>query len=229
VKRTGRILIVLTSHDRLGETGRPTGFYLPEAAHPWHEFIAAGYTIDLVSPAGGKPPMDGVDTSDPLQRAFLDDPAMTDQLGHTLRPDEVDAADYDAVFFAGGHGTMWDFRGNAALAAIGRDVYEAGGVVAAVCHGPAGIVDITLSNGRPLVDGRRVAAFTNDEERAVGLTNIVPYLLQDALEERGATHDGGANFAAHVIVDGRLVTGQNPASAAGTAKAAVEVLDGRGA
>jgi putative intracellular protease/amidase len=150
---------------------------------------------------------------------------MSAQLGHTLRPDEVDAADYDAVFFAGGHGTMWDFRQNTTLAAIGRDVYEAGGVVAAVCHGPAGIVDITLSDGRPLVEGRRVAAFTNDEEQAVGLTKVVPFLLQDALEERGATHVGAANFTAHVIVDGRLVTGQNPASAAGTGKATVEVLD----
>lgn len=222
--RTGKVLLVLTSHDRLGDTGRSTGFYLPEAAHPWRELAAAGYAVDLISPAGGKPPIDGADLDDPVQQAFLDDPAMSEQLADTRRPEAVDAAAYDAIFFAGGHGTMWDFRGNPALAALASHVYEAGGVVGAVCHGPAGLVDVTLSDGRPLVAGKRVAAFTNDEERAAGLTDVVPFLLADALTERGATHDTAPEFTEHVVVDGRLVTGQNPASAAAAGRAVAEAL-----
>jgi putative intracellular protease/amidase len=224
VTRTGKILLVLTSHDRLGDTGRSTGFYLPEAAHPWHELTAAGYSVDLISPAGGKPPIDGADLDDPVQRAFLDDPAMSEQLADTRRPEAVDAAAYDAIFFAGGHGTMWDFRGNATLAGLASDIYQAGGVVGAVCHGPAGLVDVTLADGSPLVAGKRVAAFTNAEERAVGLTDVVPFLLADALTERGAKHEPAPEFTEHVVVDGRLVTGQNPASAAAAGRAVAEVL-----
>ncbi|MFO7252064.1 MAG: type 1 glutamine amidotransferase domain-containing protein [Actinomycetes bacterium] len=219
-----RALIVLTSHGELGDTGRSTGFYLPEVAHPWKVFVEAGLTVDLVSVQGGEPPMDGHDPSDPVQQRFLADPEMSAKLKNTPKPGEVDPSRYGIVLYAGGHGVMWDFPGNAELAALGRQVYEQGGVVAAVCHGPAGLVDLTLSDGSHLVAGKRVAAFTNDEEAAVGLTEVVPFLLADRLTERGATHVPAPNFAANVVVDGRLVTGQNPASATGVAEAAVKAL-----
>ncbi|HEU4537166.1 MAG TPA: type 1 glutamine amidotransferase domain-containing protein, partial [Polyangiaceae bacterium] len=142
----------------------------------------------------------------------------------SLRPDQVDPAAYDAVFYAGGHGTMWDFPDDAALARIAAAVYERGGVVAAVCHGPAGLVNVKLSSGEWLVAGREVAAFTNDEERAVGLAEVVPFLLADRLVERGARHRPAPNFQANVVVSGRLVTGQNPASARGVGDAIVALL-----
>jgi putative intracellular protease/amidase len=219
-----RALIVLTSHGELGDTGRPTGFYLPEAAHPWRVFTDAGMRVDLVSVRGGKPPVDGVDLADPVQHAFLDDPGMAGQLADTPKPGELDPSDYDVVFYAGGHGAMWDFAGNGELAALARRVYEDGGVVAAVCHGPAGLVDLTLSDGSYLVAGKRVAAFTGAEEAAVGLTEVVPFPLASTLVERGAEHVPSPDFQVQVVTDGRLVTGQNPASAAGVAEAVVAVL-----
>ncbi len=224
---TRSILIALTSHGTLGDTGRGTGFYVGEAAHPWKVFTDAGYTVDLVSVAGGTPPQDGLDPEDPIQQEFLADERVAAQLAATRTPADVDPADYDAIFFAGGHGTMWDFPDDTRLAALARDVYEGGGVVSAVCHGPAALVDLTLSDGTPLVDGRRVSSFTDDEEAAVGLADVVPFLLQTRLEERGAKHSGAPNFAAHVVRDGRLVTGQNPASATGVAEAVLEALADR--
>ncbi|MFJ1787052.1 type 1 glutamine amidotransferase domain-containing protein [Streptomyces anulatus] len=224
MSRTSKILIALTSHDRLGYTGRSTGFYLPEAAHPWKVFTDAGYAVDLVSVRGGKPPVDGADTSDPIQRAFLDDARIAAQLAATPRPQDIDAAEYVAILYVGGHGTMWDFPDDKVLAGLARDIYEADGVVAAVCHGPAGLVSITLSDGTHLVNGKNVAAFTNREEAAVGLTDVVPFLLQSVLEERGAKHTGARDFEAHVVVDGRLVTGQNPASATGVGEGVVKAL-----
>ncbi|MEV5546010.1 type 1 glutamine amidotransferase domain-containing protein [Streptomyces sp. NPDC052309] len=221
---TKKILIALTSHDHLGDTGSPTGFYLPEAAHPWKVFTDAGYEVDLVSVKGGEPPMVGVDPADPVQNAFLADDRISGRLKATPRPQDVDPAQYDAIFYAGGHGTMWDFPDDTTLARVARDIYEGGGVVAAVCHGPAALVNLTLSDGTYLVAGKEVAAFTNDEESAVGLTGVVPFALQTRLEERSAKHSGAADFTAHVVVDGRLVTGQNPASSTGVAEAVLEIL-----
>jgi putative intracellular protease/amidase len=222
-KRDKKILIVVTSHDDLGGAGK-TGFYVPEVAHPWHVFSQAGYQVDLVSPLGGEPPQDGVDLEDPIQRAFLDDEEMARQLADTRRPDEVDPDDYAAILYAGGHGTMWDFPDNTVLSGLARDIYEANGVVAAVCHGPAALVNITLSDGSYLVDGKQISVFTNEEEAAVGLTEVVPFLLQTTLEQRGARNVGAANFQAQVSVDERLVTGQNPASAAPVAEQVLAVL-----
>jgi putative intracellular protease/amidase len=222
---TRKILIALTSHGELGSTGRSTGFYLPEAAYPWKAFTDAGYTVDLVSVQGGRPPMDGIDPSDPVQQAFLDDPQMSVKLENTPRPDQVNPTDYDAILYAGGHGAMWDFPDSTRLAEIARDIYESNGVVAAVCHGPAGLVNIVLSDGRYLVDGKEVAAFTNDEEAAVGLTEDVPFLLQTRLEQRGAKHSGAPNFQPWVVRDGRLVTGQNPASTTDVAVQVLTILD----
>ncbi|MGF1662883.1 MAG: type 1 glutamine amidotransferase domain-containing protein [Kineosporiaceae bacterium] len=221
---TRRILLVLTSHDRIGDTGRPTGFYVSEAAHPWLALTERGHTVDVLSVAGGRPPMDGLDPADPVQRRFLDDPAVREALGRTPAAADVDPAGYDAVMFAGGHGTMWDFPGSTPLQLITRDVWERGGVVAAVCHGPAALVDVRLSDGSFLVAGRRMAAFTDSEERAVGLDAVVPFLLSGTLAERGARLEAAADFQAQVVVDGRLVTGQNPASAPGVAAALAEAL-----
>ncbi|MEU6084051.1 type 1 glutamine amidotransferase domain-containing protein [Streptomyces sp. NPDC047108] len=220
-----KVLFALTSHDTLGETGRKTGFYLPEAAHPWKALTDAGFEVDLVSVQGGRPPMDGEEPSDAAQTDFLKDPRMAAQLDNTPRPEEITSGDYEAILFVGGHGTMWDFPLNAALTGVARDIYEAGGVVAAVCHGPAALVNLTLSDGTYLVDGKNVAAFTNSEEDAAGLTDQVPFALQSKLEQRGAKHTSAPDFQAHVVTDGRLVTGQNPASATGLGEALVTVLN----
>jgi putative intracellular protease/amidase len=215
-----RVLIALTSHGQLGDTGRGTGYYASEVAEPWAVFRTAGYEVDLVSVAGGSPPVDGRDDADPVQQAFF---ASAD-VDATLAPADADPAEYDAIYFAGGHGTMWDFTDDPGLASLAAGIYERGGVVGAVCHGPSALVNLRLSDGSYLVDGKRVAAFTNEEEAAVGLTEIVPFLLADALTARGAKHVPGAKFSEQVVVDGRLVTGQNPASARGTAEEIVKIL-----
>lgn len=205
-----KALLVLTSHDDLGGVRR-TGFHLGEAAHPWKELTDAGIEVHLASIDGGAAPVDGRDDDDPVQTEFLS--VMKDELENTRKLSDVQADDYDAVVFVGGHGTMWDFPRNDTVAALGRDIYENGGVVAAVCHGPAALIGMTLSDGTPLVRGRTLAAFTNAEEEAVGLTEVVPFLLQSELENLGATHTASDNFTEHVEVSDRLVTGQNPASA----------------
>jgi putative intracellular protease/amidase len=213
------ILLALTSHDDLGGR-RPTGFYVSEAAHPWRVFRNAGIAVDLVSVRGGRPPMDGFEGDDLTQREFVQLPDLA-----TTRPAaEVDAVGYDGIFYVGGHGTMWDFPDDAGLTRLGRDIYEAGGVVAAVCHGPSALVNLTLSDGTYLVDGKEVSAFTNAEEDAVHLTNVVPFLLQTALEDRGAKHVAAPNFECQVSVAERLVTGQNPASAKRAAEEVVRLL-----
>ncbi|WP_043631802.1 type 1 glutamine amidotransferase domain-containing protein [Nonomuraea candida] len=218
---TKRILIALTSHDDLGGVEK-TGYYVPEAAHPWEIFRKAGFEVDLASVRGGEPPQDGYDPADPVQAAFLAAPEPHD----TARLADVDASRYDAVLYAGGHGTMWDFPDDPDVIRIGREVYERGGVVAAVCHGPSALVNLTLSDGTHLVAGRRVAAFTNTEEELRGVTHVVPFLLADALVARGAEHVPGETWQAQVVVDGRLATGQNPASAGPLAERIVDLLDG---
>ena len=208
-----KILFVLTSHDQKGSTGQPTGFYLSEAAHPWAVLHDAGFAIDFASPKGGKAPMDGVDDIDAISRRFLDDPEVLQKIGDTLTPAQVRPEDYAAIFFVGGHGTMWDFPDDQGLALLGASIYEAGGVVGAVCHGPAALVNLKLSDGRYLIEGKRIAAFTDDEERAVELQAVVPFMLATTLQQRGAMHVAAPNWQANVVVDGQLVTGQNPASA----------------
>jgi putative intracellular protease/amidase len=215
-----RALIALTSHRQLGDTGRETGYYVGEAAEPWDEFRAAGWEVDLVSVAGGEPPVDGRDPDDRTQNEFL----ATAGVENTARAADVDPAGYDVIVFAGGHGTMWDFPGDPELARITASIYERGGVVAAVCHGPSALVDLKLSDGRQLIAGKRVAGFTNAEEAAVGLTDHVPFLLADRLTEAGAVHVPAPDFTEHVVVDGRLVTGQNPQSARALAKAVVGLV-----
>jgi len=214
------ILFVLTSHGQLGDTGRATGFWLAEAAHPWRTFTDAGYQVELASIRGGRSPIDGADSSDPVQRAFLDQVDLD-----AARPvGSVDPAGYRAVLYIGGHGAMWDFPGNQAVTRIGAEVYAAGGVVAAVCHGPVGLLDIRVPDGSYLVDGKNLTSFSNAEEAEIGLTTVVPFLLQTALEQRGGRHTDAGIFAPHVVVDGRLVTGQNPPSSAGVAAEVIRLL-----
>lgn len=223
-----RILFVLTSHDRKGPVdaaeAAPSGFYLSEVTHPHKVLTEAGYAVDFVSPKGGKTHVDGFDLDDPVNAAFWNDAALRSATETTLAPSQVDPDAYAAVFYAGGHAAMWDLPGNAELAAIAARIYERGGVVAAVCHGPAGLMNLKLSDGRYLVAGKDVSAFTNDEERAVGLYDTVPFLLADALQERGARHVPAPNFQAQVVVSDRLVTGQNPASAKRVAEAMLRLL-----
>lgn len=220
-----RILIATTSHAEKGHTGQKTGAYLPEVAHPWDVFTKAGYTVEFASVKGGPVPLDGVDDPDEISRAFVGGAALA-ALHASQKSDTVDPSRYDAIFFAGGHGTMWDLPGDPGFTALTARIFERGGVVAAVCHGPAALVEVKLSNGEYLVAGKDVSAFTNEEEEAVGLTKVVPFLLEDRLKARGARFVGAPKWRSQVVVSGRLVTGQNPASAAAVARSVVQVLAG---
>ena len=219
-----KVLFALTSHDKLGDTGRPTGAYLPEVAHPAKVFTDAGWTVEFVSVAGGRPPFDGVKPDDAITYAFLADPETNAKLDVTRTADQLNAADYGVIYFAGGHGTMWDFPDDEELATLAADIYALNGVVAAVCHGPAGLLGITTSDGTPLVAGKHVSSFTNEEEDAVGLSDVVPFHLESALIAKGALHSKGGNFAEFAVADGRLVTGQNPASAGKVAELALQAF-----
>ncbi|ROI06715.1 type 1 glutamine amidotransferase domain-containing protein [Chryseobacterium sp. G0240] len=219
-----KILFVVTSHDKKGNTGQPTGYYLSEVSHPWEVLHKAGYKIDFVSPKGGTPPVDGFDLEDPANKAFWENKEYRSKIENSLKPGEVNSKDYSAIFFAGGHGTMWDFADNVELAKITADIYENGGVVGAVCHGPAGLVNVKLNNGKYLVDGKKINAFSNEEETAVKLDKIVPFLLESKLIERGAKFEKSGLWQPHVTVDQRIVTGQNPQSAEGVGEALAEEL-----
>ncbi len=220
-----KILFVVASHDKKGDTGKPTGFYLSEVAHPWEVLTNAGYDIDFVSPKGGKAPVDGFDLSDPVNRKFWDDYVYHQKIRETMKPSEVKPEKYDAVFFAGGHGAMWDFPHNTELAEIARKIYEQGGVVAAVCHGPAGLLPVKLSNGHYLIDGKRISGFTNEEEKAVGLEQVVPFLLETALSEKGALFEKISPFQPYAVAHQRVITGQNPQSAQKVGEAILEELN----
>lgn len=225
---TNRIAFILTSHSELGDTGNKTGYFLSEVAHPYHVLVDAGFEIDFISPQGGDVPMDpsSHDLDDPANAAFLDDEAVTEALQQTKAAENARADDYDAIYFAGGHGTVWDFPNDTHLAELTAEIYEDGGAVGAVCHGPSGLVNVTLSDGSHLVDGKRIACFTDSEERAMELDDVVPFLLQTTLEERGATVETADDFEPNVVIDGRLVTGQNPASATGVGEGLIRVLKG---
>lgn len=223
-KMEKKILFVVTSHDKKGSTGEPTGFYLGEAAHPWEVLHDAGYVIDFVSPKGGKAPVDGFDLTDPVNKKFWENAEYHKKIENTLKPSDVKPGDYAAIYYAGGHGAMWDFADNTALQQIAAAIYEKGGIVGAVCHGPAGLVNIKLSNGKYLVDGKKINAFTNEEEEAVGLTKVVPFLLEEGLIKHGAKFEKSGLWQVHVTVDNRVVTGQNPQSAKGVGEAILTEL-----
>jgi putative intracellular protease/amidase len=223
-KMSKKILFVVTSHDKLGETGEATGYYLGEVTHPWAVLVDAGYEIDFVSPKGGNPPYYGANNEDLINQRFLADKEYQAKIQNTMKPSEVNPSDYTAILYAGGHGTMWDFADNTELALIAQKIYENNGIVSAVCHGPAGLVNIKLSNGKYLVDGKKINAFTNEEEIAVKLENVVPFSLETKLIERGAKFEKSGLWQPHVTVDQRVVTGQNPQSAHGVGEAVLKEL-----
>lgn len=218
------VLIVMTSHGVKGDTGQPTGFYLGEVTHPLAVFDAAGIPVEFASIQGGEPPVDGVELDDATNARYWNDAKFRNAIRTTLKLDDVDAGKYSAIFYAGGHGAVWDFPTNPAVQRVTREVYENGAIVAAVCHGPAALVNVKLSDGSYLVAGRKLSAFTDDEERAVKLDQVVPFLLATTLSQRGALHQPAANWTAKTVVDGRLVTGQNPQSATATAEAVRDLL-----
>ncbi|WP_228424942.1 type 1 glutamine amidotransferase domain-containing protein [Chryseobacterium culicis] len=219
-----KILFVVTSHDKKGSTGEDTGYYLGEVSHPWEVLHKAGYEIDFVSPKGGTPPVDGFDLKDPVNKEFWENKEYKNKIDHSMTPSQVNPKEYSTIFYAGGHGAMWDFADNKELADIASQIYENGGIVAAVCHGPAGLVNIKLDNGKYLVDGKKINAFTNEEESEVKLTNVVPFLLEDKLKERGAKFEKSGLWQNHVVTDQRVITGQNPQSAKSVGEAIVKEL-----
>ena len=207
-----RILFVVTSHSQKGNTGAQTGYFLSEVSHPWAVLHDAGYSIDFVSPQGGNPPVDAFNLKDSVNNRFWHDRPTHMKLTHSRTPAEVDPKQYLAIFYAGGHGAMWDFPGDSRLAAIAGMIYDQGGIVSAVCHGPAGLIHVKLANGRYLISGKKVSGFTDQEEKARHLEKVVPFLLEDKLKQRGGIFEQSAPFTQHIAVDGRLITGQNPAS-----------------
>jgi putative intracellular protease/amidase len=220
------VLIVLTSSATMGASAEPTGVWLEEFTTPYYVFADAGATVEVASTRGGKAPVDprsvrpAGDNPASVER-YLRDPALQAALAATRPLVEAEPADYDIVFLSGGHGTMWDLPGSDSLARLVVRTLSRGAVVGAVCHGPAGLVNARYPDGRPLVAGRRVAAFTNREERAAGLAGVVPFLLETRLRELGARFEGGADFQPFAIADGNLVTGQNPASSTRVAELAL--------
>jgi putative intracellular protease/amidase len=228
-----KILMVLTSHDRLGDTGKKTGFWLEEFAAPYYVFKDAGAEVTLASPKGGQPPLDPKsdepDAQTEATRRFRADAAATQALATTRKLDSVKAADFDAVFYPGGHGPLWDLASSRESAALIEATLAAGKPVAAVCHAPGVLRDVKAPDGSPLVKGKRVTGFTNTEEAAVGLTKVVPFLVEDALKAAGGIYSKGGDWQPYVLTDGLLVTGQNPASSEPGAKALLQVLESRAA
>lgn len=222
-----RILLVLTSHAVKGSTGKPTGVWLEELAAPYYIFLAAGFDVDIASIAGGKVPLDpgSVEGEPPecVSRFLADEKAMQAIIA-SRSLDRISAADYDAVFLPGGHGTMWDLPESQALASLLGDAWTGGKVVAAVCHGPSGLVSAKDADGRPIIAGRNVTGFSNSEEDAVALTDVVPFLLETRLTELGGIYASGPDFQPFALRDGKLVTGQNPASSEKTAELTVEAI-----
>ena len=223
-----KVLMVVTSHDQLGDTGKKTGFWLEEFAAPYYTLKEAGADITVVSPLGGQPPLDPKsdepDAQTDATRRFKADAAAQGVLATTGKLAEVNAADFDAVFYPGGHGPMWDLAEDKASIALIEAMAAAGKPVAAVCHAPAVLRHVKAADGSPLVKGKQVTGFTNTEEEAVGLTKVVPFLIEDMLKENGGHYSKGADWQSYVLTDGKLITGQNPASSEAGAKALLKLL-----
>ncbi|MFD1612557.1 type 1 glutamine amidotransferase domain-containing protein [Sphingomonas tabacisoli] len=228
-----KILMVLTSHDKLGDTGRKTGFWLEELAAPYYEFQDAGAQITLASPKGGRPPLDpksqDPDFQTDLTRRFDNDADAEGKLGRTLLLESVKQEDYDTVFYPGGHGPLWDLAEDRNSIDLLESFLAAGKPVALVCHAPGVLRHVKTPAGKPLVEGKNVTGFTNGEEEAVGLTKVVPFLVEDELLGLGATFSKVKDWGVHVVTDGLLITGQNPASSGPAAKVLIDVLSTRGA
>ena len=223
-----KILMVLTSHDELGTTGHKTGFWLEEFAAPYYVFKDAGAEITLASPKGGQPPLDPKsaekDFQTPATERFNKDAAAQAALAQTVPLKTVAADDYDAIFYPGGHGPLWDLAEDKDSIALIKAMYSKGKPVAEVCHAPGVLRHARAGDGSPLVRGKAVTGFSNSEEAAVGLTEVVPFLVEDELRRAGGTYSKAADWQPHLVRDGNLITGQNPASAAGVAEKMVELL-----
>lgn len=223
-----KVLFVLTSHDQLGNTGKKTGFWVEEFAAPYYVLTDAGVDVTLASPKGGQPPIDPKSAEPDAQteatKRFDQDPATRQKLANTLPLSQVRAEDYDAIFFPGGHGPLWDLSIDEHSIALIEAFYQQQKPVAAVCHGPAVLAPTRDANGEPLVKGKKVTGFTNTEEEAVQLTHIVPFLVEDRLKELGAIYSKAGDWQPYVVRDGLLITGQNPASSAPAAEELLRVL-----
>lgn len=223
-----KILIVLTSHDQLGETGKKTGFWLEELAAPYYTFIDAGADVTLASPAGGQPPLDPKSNEPDAQtettKRFEADEVAMQALANTYKLSEVLNQDFDAVFYPGGHGPLWDLAKDQNSISLIEQTLQANKPVALVCHAPGVLRDVKNAEGRPIVEGKSVTGFSNTEEDGVGLTDIVPFLVEDTLKEKGGQYSKTEDWQVYVQQDGLLITGQNPASSAATAEALLKLL-----
>lgn len=223
-----KVLMVLTSHSELGNTGKKTGFWLEEFAAPYYVFKDAGAEIVLASPAGGQPPLDPksdlADFQTELTHRFKADPAAQHELANTVKLDTVRQEDFDTVFYPGGHGPLWDLAESKTSIALIEAFTRAGKPTGFVCHAPGVLRHVKEANGEPLIKGRQVTGFTNGEEADVELTDVVPFLIEDAFIALGAHYQKGPNWAPFIVEDGKLITGQNPASSEGVAKALVAQL-----
>jgi putative intracellular protease/amidase len=224
-----KILIVLTSHSELGDTGKKTGFWVEEFAAPYYELADAGAEITLASPQGGQPPIDPASELAAAQTKFTHrfdkDAALKQKLAHTLKLIDVKASDYDAVFYPGGHGPLWDLVMDINSIALLAAFQQQGKPMALVCHAPCALLNVKLPNGDALIKGKNVTGFSDTEEAAVKLTKVVPFLLEDELKKTGAHYSKGPDWGVYVQTDGLLVTGQNPASSAAAAKALLKQLN----
>ncbi|WP_413528320.1 type 1 glutamine amidotransferase domain-containing protein [Rahnella inusitata] len=225
-----KLLIVLTSHDKLGETGKKTGFWLEEFTAPYYEFLDAGATLTLASPKGGQPPLDPKSDEPDAQTGTTDrfrkDKDAQHALANTVKLADVKAGDFDAVFYPGGHGPLWDLAEDAHSIALIQAFWTAGKPVSAVCHAPGVLRNVLLEDGTPLVKDKRVTGFSNSEEDGVGLTDIVPFLVEDELKKHGGDYSKAADWHPYAVTDGKLITGQNPASSTAVAKALLKMLGG---
>lgn len=223
-----KILIVLTSHDQLGETGKKTGFWLEELAAPYYTFIDAGADVTLASPAGDQPPLDPKSNEPDAQtettKRFEADEVAMRALANTHKLSEVLNQEFDAVFYPGGHGPLWDLAKDQNSISLIEQTLQANKPVALVCHAPGVLRDVKNAEGRPIVEGKSVTGFSNTEEDGVGLTDIVPFLVEDTLKEKGGQYSKSEDWQVHVQQDGLLITGQNPASSAATAEALLKLL-----
>lgn len=223
-----KILVVVTSHDKLGDTGNKTGFWLEELAAPYYTFMDAGAELTLASPEGGQPPLDpssnAPDAQTEATNRFQADLDAQAALANTRKLDDIDIAEFDAVFYPGGHGPLWDLAESATSVRLIEDALAANKPVATVCHAPGVLRHVKGSDGKPLVAGRKVTGFSNSEEEAVGLTNVVPFLVEDMLKEQGGQYSKGDDWSSYVLVDGLLITGQNPGSSEETAQALLKKL-----
>jgi putative intracellular protease/amidase len=223
-----KVLIVLTSHDKLGDTGKKTGFWVEEFAAPYYTLSDEGVKIELASPKGGQPPIDPKssepDAQTPATKRFYEDEDLQQKLSKTKKLSEVRADDYDAVFYPGGHGPLWDLADDKDSINLIESFAKQDKPVAAVCHAPAALSNVKDGNGDPLVKGKKVAGFTNAEEEAMQLTDVVPFLVEDRLKKLGGNYTKADNWQPHVVTDGLLITGQNPASSEPAAEALLKML-----